>query len=107
MASVAANPKRVAKTGHRCRTLYHHELERHGENLAPHVAQRMTQTMSETFKASAMYMASQASGRTTDIAMDSGDGMSHRVPICESYTLHHATLRLAGRDFRVFPEEPH
>ena len=39
------------------------------------------------------------SGLATDIAMDSGDGVSHGVPICESYTLHHATLRLAGRDF--------
>ena len=47
-----------------------------------------------------MYLASQSvlyvSGRTTDIAMDSGDGVSHRAPINESYTLHHATLRLAG-----------
>ena len=34
--------------------------------------------------------------------MDSGDGVSHRVPICESYTLHHATLRLAGRDFTEY-----
>ena len=42
------------------------------------------------------------SGRTTDIAMDSGDGVSHRVPINESYTLHHATLRLAGRDYTEY-----
>ena len=25
--------------------------------------------------------------------------MSHRVPVYESFTLHHAILRLAGRDF--------
>ena len=34
--------------------------------------------------------------------MDSGDGVSHGVPICESYTLHHATLRLAGCDFTEY-----
>ena len=42
------------------------------------------------------------SGLTMDIAMDSGDGVSHGVLICESYTLHHATLRLAGRDFTEY-----
>ena len=35
---------------------------------------------------------------TTDIETDS-DGVSHTVPIYESYTLHHAFLRMAGRDF--------
>lgn len=60
----------------------------------------------ETFGAPALFVSAQAilslyaSGRTSGVVLDCGDGVTHAVPVYEGFALPHAIMRsdIAGRD---------
>lgn len=68
--------------------------------------EKMTQIMFDTFNVPGLYIAIQAvlslysAGKFTGIVCDSGDGVTHLVPIFDGYALPHSIMRinLAGRD---------
>ena len=72
--------------------------------------EKMAQIMFETFNVPGLYIAIQAvlslysAGKFTGIVADSGDGVTHFVPIFDGYSLPHAVIRLdlAGRDLTEF-----
>merc|ERR1712109_271945 len=66
---------------------------------------RLNQIMFDTFEVQNLYVAIQAvmslysAGRTTGLVVDSGDGVSHTVPVYEGFSIPHAVAKMdiAGR----------
>ena len=67
--------------------------------------EKMTSLMFETFQVDGLYVAIQAvmslysNGRTTGLVCDSGDGVTHTVPVFEGFQIPHAVKKnfIAGR----------
>lgn len=79
--------------------------------LNPHKnRERMIEIMFEKYTVPAAHISIQAvlalyaSGRTTGIVLDCGDGVSHTVPVYEGFSIPHAVQRLdlAGRDLTEY-----
>lgn len=72
--------------------------------------EKMATVMFETFGVPAFYVSLQAvlslysTGRVTGLVLDSGDGVTHAVPVFEGYSMNHAIQRmdLAGRDVTTY-----
>jgi centractin len=72
--------------------------------------ERAAEIFFELFNCPALFVSIQAvlslyaSGRTTGVVLDSGDGVTHAVPIYEGFALPHSIMRtdVAGRDITRF-----
>jgi actin-related protein len=72
--------------------------------------EKMANIMFNTFRVPGLYIAIQAvlslysAGKFTGCVCDSGDGVTHLVPIYDGYSLPHSVLRmdLAGRDLTTY-----
>ena len=68
--------------------------------------EELVELMFETFGVPKLYVGNQsvlslfATGRTTGTVLDSGEGITHTVPIYEGYAIPHAIceINLSGRD---------
>ena len=68
--------------------------------------ERIAEIFFETFRAPAIFFAPQAvlslyaSGRTTGVALDVGEGLTHAIPVYEGFALPHSIVRsdIAGKD---------
>lgn len=75
--------------------------------------EKMIQTFFEEFKVPSFFVFTQAvlalyaSGRTTGLVVDSGDGVTHVVVIYDGYSIQHATHRmdLAGRSLTDYLQQ--
>jgi actin-related protein len=73
----------------------------------------LTECMFEKFNIKQLYIGVQAvlalyaSGRTTGLVVDSGDGVTHTVPVYEGFNIAHAIRKqnLAGRDVTYYLKE--
>ena len=73
----------------------------------------MTEIMFEQFQVNGLYVAIQAvmslyaNGRTTGLVGDSGDGVTHTVPVFEGFSIPHAIGKnfIAGRAISKYMEE--
>jgi len=72
--------------------------------------EKMIQIMFETFEVPNCYVAIQAvmslyaAGRTTGLVVDSGDGVTHTVPVFEGFSIPHAVekMDIAGRTLTTY-----
>lgn len=74
---------------------------------------KMAEIMFESLHAPFLYIGIQAvlalyaSGRTTGLVIDSGEGITHTVPIYEGYAIPHAIqkIKIAGKDLTLYLQE--